>query len=266
MQTSPIPLKNTQTPYDLGDRLTLWLSCLWMLLQKQQGAGISCFFLLMFLGCPLSLFSCSIHKFRKVSGCSHMISVRWRALASRKSAPLLVLNLDLGPSGASNVRCQKSSCPNLHVLVVLKMDLFCLSGRFRKATWRLMPFKPRCHVLQRFTLLHLSPEFAKVSKSRLPAEFNLLSQFEKHMRDSTEHDATIVLHEQKNHLERLKCHLWLGAHACASNWLDLQGSWDPSIAWSLVVAKRFPSEQQFKHDAEKKHSICLGFLHASAAV
>ena len=145
--------------------------------------------------------------------------------------------------------CQKSSCPNLHVLVVLKM-----------------PFKPRCHVLQRFTLLHLSPEFAKVSKSRLPAEFNLLSQFEKHMRDSTEHDATIVLHGQKNHLERLKCHLWLGAHACASNWLDLQGSWDPSIAWSLVFAKCFPLEQQFKSDAEKKHSTCLGFLHASAAV
>ena len=45
--------KTTQTPYDLGNRLTLWLSCLWMLLLKQPGAGIlRCFFFLnlFFLG------------------------------------------------------------------------------------------------------------------------------------------------------------------------------------------------------------------------
>ena len=68
-------------------------------------------------------FLSSDHKFRKVLGCSHtMISVRWRALASRKSAPLLVLNLDFGPSGASNVRCQKSLMfkPSSHVLVVFE--------------------------------------------------------------------------------------------------------------------------------------------------
>lgn len=95
-----------------------------MLLLKQPGAGISrCFFSEMCLGFQFSLFSSSDHTFRKVSGCSHtMISVRWRALASRKSAPLLVLNLAFGPSGASNVRCQKSlmSKPSSHVLVVFE--------------------------------------------------------------------------------------------------------------------------------------------------
>ena len=95
-----------------------------MLLLKQPGAGISrCFFFFECVFFGFSLFSSSDHKFRKVLGCSHtMISVRWRALASRKSAPLLVLNLDFGPFGASNVRGQKSLMfkPSSHVLVVFE--------------------------------------------------------------------------------------------------------------------------------------------------
>ena len=118
-----------------------------------------------------------------------MISIRWRALASRKSAPLLVLNLDFGPSGAKSLMFRPSS----HVLVVF-------DGGFVLFVWPLLQRDMVIDVFQAqvscFAAIHPvapSSEFAKVSKSRLPAEFNLLSQFEKHMRDCPEHDSTVVL-------------------------------------------------------------------------